>query len=709
MQATIVHQVPGRLRLRIPEIGAWTGAGDWIQGPVFSRMGVQSVRVNTWCASVIICYDAAIPGVVERILSMVASLSLDALSEAPVSSKGQSASMIKRAVRAVASFFRSRQRLLWASAALVSSLAGGWMGIAAAPLICVTSLPTLQRAWTVMYGERRLNVDFLDTAAVLVSMGRGQFFTAAFIAWMISLGDFIRDRTAMRSKRMLSDLLQFRTITAWVLRDGKLVRLPSALIRTGDLVSVYPGEMIPVDGAIENGQAIVDQKSVTGESLPVERCAGERVFAATVLREGRIDVRAMRTGEQTTAAQMVHLVESAPIGETRIQNYAEKFGDRLVAPSLALSGSLYAASGNLDRLLSMLIIDFGTGIRVAAPTAVLAGIARAARNGILIKAGRYVERLAQLDTLVFDKTGTLTHGRPEIHGIASLDERGFPERTILSLAAAAEMRLRHPVSKALVAKAQSEGIDIPEQLGSRFDIGMGVEARVNGYHVHVGSERFFTKKQIACKPGAAVRARAAQKGWSTLLFAVDGVIKGIISYADRIRRESRDVITALRNTGVRNVVMMTGDTGPVARAVAGQLGIKQYYAEALPASKSELIRQMQRNGYMVGMVGDGINDSAALAYADIGIAVKHGEDVARETADVVLMEDNLWKLIAAVEISRGVMRKIRQNYAIIAGLNALALLLAIPQGLINPNVSALLSNGSAILASLNAIGPPLGE
>jgi len=391
------------------------------------------------------------------------------------------------------------------------------------------------------------------------------------------------------------------------------------------------------------------------------------------------------------------------VGETRVQNYAEQFGDRLVTPMLSVSAGLFAASGNVDRLLSMLIIDFGTGIRVAAPTAALSAIAHAASEGILIKGGRQLENLARVDTIVFDKTGTLTHGSPEIRDILSCDERTFPARKILELAAAAETRLKHPVSEALVRKAVAEGIEIPERHDCEFKIGLGVEARINGYYVHVGSHRFFDQQRIPLNGQYIGTEDMRRSGCSTLLFAVDGVLKGVIPYADRIRPESRTVVASLHHAGIKNVAMITGDNRTTAEAVARQLGIDQCFAETLPSDKAAMVRELEARGHVVAMVGDGINDSPALAYADVGIAMKHGAEVARETADIVLMEDSLWKLISAVEISRSAMARIKQNYAIIAALNAFAFVLSIPQGVLSPNAAAAISNGSAILASLNSI------
>lgn len=704
MHVEIVHQVPGRARLRIPALHDDEAAADWIAKSLGSRTDIRAFRVNVWCACVVIEYDprsgAILRGVVAELtrsqVVVVAPPSKPA--RHPLAWLGELFDKIRRFVMRTA-------MLTWSSVALGAAVLN--FPVIAAPLIALTALPSLARAGIALVTERRLNVDLLDTIAILVSGLRGQFVTASFITWMISLGDWIRDRTAARSKRAITNLLEFNASTAWLLVDGKVVRIPADQVRPGMEFIVYPGEIIAADGDIISGRGTVDQKTVTGESLPIERSAGDPVYASTVVREGKLTVCASRVGEDTTAAQIVRLIENAPVGETRMQNYAEKLGDRLVAPALVLSGGLYAVSGDLNRLLSMIIVDYGTGIRVAAPTAVLAAMTHAARQGVLIKSGRHMERLANLDTIVFDKTGTLTHGNPEIHDAISYDEHLFPSHKILSLAAAAEARLHHPVSQAIVRKAQRDGVPVPDYAGADFEIGLGIEARLNGYFIHIGSERFFNLKNIHLN-GATSDIRALnERGCSALLFGVDGVVKGVIPYADQVRDEARDVLSVLRNRGIGKLMMITGDNAAVAKAVAHQVGIDDYYCDTMPSDKAEIVRQLQGGGQAVAMVGDGINDSPALAYADVGIAMKHGAEVARETADVVLMEDNLWKLIGAIEISKEAMANIRQDYAIIAGLNTLALALAIPSGLIGPTTSALLSNGSAVLAALNAIRPIL--
>jgi heavy metal translocating P-type ATPase len=457
------------------------------------------------------------------------------------------------------------------------------------------------------------------------------------------------------------------------------------------------------------GRASVEQKTITGESLPVDRQVGSKVYAATVVREGKLYLRAERVGRETTAAQIVRMVSDAPIGETRIQNYAEKFADRLVAPSLAVATGLCAVSGDVNRFLSMVIIDYGTGIRVAAPTSVLASMIHAARHGIMIKGGSQIEKLNRVDTILFDKTGTLTEGRPHVQSIRSYDERHFPSEKILALAAAAEARLTHPVAEAVLAKARELKVKIPPRSDSRFHVGLGVEVHVNGHTVHLGSERFLRDQNIRLDSAIGDLRQINSYGHSALLLAVEGKIAGAISYADQIRPECSAVIKTLHNRGLRDLTMLTGDNSTVAAGVASRLGLDRFVANVFPAEKAEIVAELQREGRVVAMVGDGINDSPALARADVGIAMKGGADIAREAADVVLMEENLWKLIAAFDVSSDAMKLIRQNFAIIAGLNTLAYALAIPPGLINPGITTLISNGSAILATLNAVRPVMKD
>jgi Cu2+-exporting ATPase len=330
----------------------------------------------------------------------------------------------------------------------------------------------------------------------------------------------------------------------------------------------------------------------------------------------------------------------------------------------------------------------------------------AARAGMIIKSGGHMEKLAEIDTIVFDKTGTLTHGTPAVIDILPYQDHITPNH-LLGLAAAAETRLRHPVAEALRIKARQLQVNIPACDETTYRIGLGVEGQVNGYYVHVGNERFMRQCNIVVGKAAPDRRALDERGFSSLYIAVDGQLAGLIPYSDEIRAESRPVIQKLHGMGIANSIMLTGDNGVVARAVCRNLGLTEHFADMLPADKASVIQELQRAGRRVAMVGDGINDSPALSFADVGIAMKHGAEVTHESADVILMEDSLWKLVKAVEISQDAVRLIKQNYGIVASLNTLALALALPGGLITPEVTALISNGSAILASLNGIRPIL--
>ena len=546
------------------------------------------------------------------------------------------------------------------------------------PLMLWNAYPIALRAWRVWRREGRLNIDFLDTLAITASLLQGNPMAGAIVTWLIKLGDWIRDLTAAGSASARSaNCSNSRPRPPGSLRDGVVTSIPAAQLAVGDEVVVYPGEMIPVDGEIIDGHAMIDQKTITGEGLPVMRGKGEAVFAATVIRDGQLTVRAMRVGIATTAGQIAQLVESAPIGDTRMQNHAEKFADRLVVPTLGLAVGTAAVTGDFNRFLSLVIVDYGTGIRVAAPTAVLASMTHAARAGIIIKSGAHMERLAQVDTVVFDKTGTLTHGSPAVLDVISY-ERTSP-RGICSASPRRRRRACSIRSPKRCAPRRSElGANIPHCEETKYRIGLGVEGQVNGYYLHVGNERFMRQSEHQCRrrrnrprgarssraiPASTSRSTARSPGWCRI--------------PTRSGPKAGEVIQRLHAMGIRTRVMLTGDNAVVARAVGRRLGLTQQFADMLPADKAEVIQQLQREGNVVAMVGDGINDSPALSFADVGIAMKHGAEVAHESADVVLMEDSLWKLVKAVEISRGAVGLIRQNYAIVAGLNTLALGLAL--------------------------------
>jgi Cu2+-exporting ATPase len=711
MHVEVRHFIPGRLRLFVPDLFR----SELLRPPeqVLERLAapgiIRGMRCNRICASIVIEFDRDMPGPIADLVRALRQRTADLLDAEclPASETDGNQQVVPNPGKNVEGTSRS-----WPLTGSTISLA---MAFVTAPVVAALNIPLMlwnarpiwKRTWRVMTRERRLNVDFLDSLAISVSIIHGSFITAGIIIWLVRLGDWIRDLTAARSKRAVSELLEFQKKMAWVLRDEVVVAVPVSSLAVDDIVVVHSGEMIPVDGEIVSGQGTIDQKTITGESLPVLRSEGESVYAATALREGYIRIRAMRVGTETTAAQIVRMVESAPIGETRMQNHAERFADRLVVPTLGLATGAAMLAADINRFTSIVIVDYGTGIRVAAPTSVLASMTHAARQGILIKSGAHLEKLAEVDTMVFDKTGTLTSGTPHVLDLVCYRERHFPVRKMLGLAAAAELRLQHPVAEAIRARTEQDKIDLPECDEVQYRVGRGVEARINGYYLHLGSERFLRENSIDTRRAARDQRELNEEGYSSLMLAIDGRVAGLIPYADRVRAESLEVVETLHGLGVKNTVMLTGDNATVARAVSGRLGLRQYVADVLPAQKAEFVQDLRRKGHLVAMVGDGINDSPALSYADVGIAMKHGAQVAHESANIVLMEDNLRKLVQALEISRDGVKLIKQNYAIVAVMNTVALALALPGGLITPQITAVISNGSAIIASLNAIRPSM--
>jgi len=696
----------GRVRLYIPDLCRDRGLSENAIGWLKQQQAVRNVRINYDCSSLVIDFDSKYEELFRNLFGRLRLITKNDL--AAIISMGLSESPTRHEARELLNNNASRipnYPLTLPTLSLVMAFAANpWIRLINTPLILWNAYPIAVRAYDVWRKEKRLNVDFLDTLAISASLIQGNLVAGSLITWLIKLGDWIRDLTASGSKRAISDLLEYRNKTAWVLREGNIVSVESDHLRVGDHVVVFPGEMIPVDGEIIEGRALIDQKTITGEGLPVSRTIGEAAFAATVIREGQIILRAVSVGNQTTAGQIVKLIDSAPVGDTRMQNHAEKLADKLVMPTLGLATATTVLTGDFNRFLSLVIVDYGTGIRVAAPTAVLSSMTRAARSGIIIKSGRHMERLAEVDTIIFDKTGTLTSGLPEVSQVITYDEN-FSEIKLIGMAAAAESKLQHPVAEAIRRKARRLGCNITMCNEPKYSVGMGVEAEVDGYEIHIGNERFMRHANININKSSIQRSNLENSGYSCLYLAVDGNLAALIPYADQIRPESQSIIRRLNDLGIKNTIMLTGDNSTVARAVSEKLSISRYIADMLPADKADVVKDLQSRGHVVAMVGDGINDSPALSYADVGIAMKHGAQVTHESADVVLMEDSLEKLLEAVDIARGSIDLIKQNYAIVIGMNTVALALSLPGGLVSPSVTALISNGSAILASVNAIRP----
>ncbi|MBT3256341.1 MAG: heavy metal translocating P-type ATPase [Deltaproteobacteria bacterium] len=696
LSCQVKHSIRGRLRITIPLLKFKKDRINCLQRHLSSTNWIEKVDGSYRCGSLTIHYE--FPNIKKsEILEKVEGLTLNELdqmtADLPAAHKEEhelSLAYLKGAAGAVG----------------LSLFLSGVPGLALAivyPALIFICLPIYKRAYRCLRHERRLNVDFLDACALTVGMLTGDVINASLMVMLIHLGDYIRDLTAASSQRTIRKLLDFQNNHAWVLRDGVEVQIQVKDIVEGDVVALNTGDLIPVDGEVIEGELIVDQQVLTGESLPAHKEVGDKTFASTVIKDGNAYIKATRVGDRTKVAQVVRMVEEAPLYETKIQNHAEKFADRLVAPSLITTTVIFAGTMNLAQLAAMLTVDFGTGVRVAAPTAVLSSMITSASNGILIKGGSYLEKLCHTDTIIFDKTGTLTTGVIHVEDMVSFNGYGNPE--LLSYAATAEMQMTHPIAEAVVRHATNRNIPLKNRTGVKYVVGRGVQADIEGKQTLVGSLRLMRESGVEI--GSSVlekKDNLVAAGKACLYVAIDEKFCGLISFRDQVRKESKQVIEELHRVGVKQVIMLTGDVEQVAKPVCDALGIDKCYAEMLPEQKADVVKGLKEKGHTVAFVGDGINDSVALSYADIGISVKGGADIAKETAGVILLNENLLNIPKAFEISKETIGLIKESYWIVGSFNVFAYALA-AFGLASPVLTTLISNGSAVVACLNGMKP----
>jgi Cu2+-exporting ATPase len=692
----VVHRLPDRLRCRAARLGSDDAYAARLLAVAEHDDRVADARVNRSAASVTVRWDAPLTSrdVAEQRIAELLRAADHApcpATAAPVAPGGDR--LTRLAIPGVVATLAGLGRLLGlAVPAPVGALA-----------VLAASLPIARRAAHALTVERRLNIDVLDMAAILLTTLRGSLLAPLSVIGLVEVGEAIRERTARASRRELLDLLDSIAETVWVHRDGGRLQLPIDEVRRGDVVVVYPGDRIPVDGRVLEGRALIDEHQLTGEPMPVLHEEGEVVYASTLLRDGHLHIAVEVVGAETRAGRIVQLMRDAPVHDTRIENYAGRLADRVVLPSFLLAGAVLMTTRDPTRAASVLITDFATGIRVSVPTAVLAAMTSAAQGGVVIRSGRALEQLAAVDAVVFDKTGTITEGSPAVVGVESLISEISTDE-LLRLAATADQRLSHPVAEAIVSYAGANGVRPGRRGRWTYDIGLGVRAEIDGQEVLVGSDRLLEQAGVDISAAPAVA-----NGASRIYVGVAGRLTGVITYADPIRYEAGEVVAALRDEHGLDIHLLTGDKTETARAVGRRLGIDQanVHGELFPEDKAAVLRALRATGRRVAFVGDGINDLPALAYADVSISFGGATPVARETADVVLIEDTLHALPDAVAASRQAMRLVRQNIAIVGGVNLAALTVATATGLA-PTAAAVVHNGSTVVAALNGLRPLLG-
>ncbi|MDQ6741843.1 MAG: cadmium-translocating P-type ATPase [Candidatus Dormibacteraeota bacterium] len=563
-------------------------------------------------------------------------------------------------------------------------------------VIGLCAAPIGRRAVRSLLG-RRVTIDVLDVTAVGLLLGVGDTLAAGISVALIESGERIRHRASGRARRVLRNWMGADPRGVRVLRPGTEPRLPIAQVKAGDQVVVYAGESIPVDGRLSSGSGMVDNRTWTGEPVPRSISRGGMVLAGSSLVDGRIVIRVVATGEQTKAGRLAAALEDAIAANTRVYDRARRIADAFVLPTFLLAGLTYALSGQLGRAISILIIDFGTGVRIAIPTTVLTTMVAGARHGILFRNGQAVDSLARVDTVVFDKTGTLTTGRPAVVDV--VPETGADPVQALRLAASAEGHLPHPLARAVRRAARKAGLELSAPDSVRYLPG-GVEAVVEGHEVWVGEPRFLERKGLE-------RPQEETAESSVALVAIDGRLAARIRFRDSVRESARSAIRGLRELGISELLLATGDHHAAARVVARQLHLDECHAGLMPEDKVKLVERLREQGRVVAVVGDGINDAAAMAAANVGIAVPRGADLARETADVVLLEEDLGRAVAAIRLARSANEIVRENIVLVATPNVAGLSLAM-LGRLNPLTATIVNNGSTILAAANALRPLRG-
>lgn len=571
----------------------------------------------------------------------------------------------------------------------------------------VRALPLVGKGLRTLFRRRGLDVSVLDASAVGISLMRKDFRTASVITTLLALGELLERWTQKASNDSLAASLAVHADHVWVRKGGTEVQIPLAELERDDLVVVRAGAMIPVDGVVVDGDAVVNQASMTGESQGVHRRAGLSVYAGTVVEEGALVVRVTAVEKETRIHKIVELVEASETLKAAIQGRAERLADAVVPYSFLLAGLVYVCTGNAIQASAALLVDYSCAIKLATPLAILAAMREGVQRGILVKGGKFLEALEEADTVVFDKTGTLTVSSPTVVGVVPFD--GFDRDEVLRTAACLEEHFPHSIARAVVRKAEEEGIAHREEHSQvEYAVAHGIVSRLRGERVVLGSAHFVFEDEGIPRNASQDAVIHRELGRHSVLYlAIGGRLAGIVCVDDPVRPEAHGVVTDLKKEGIDRLVMLTGDHARVAGHVGALLGLDDARAELLPEEKTAFVRHLRDAGRRVIMVGDGINDSPALAAADVGISMKSGADITREVADVLLLDDRLGGVVTARRLGSAVMRKIRGNCRWIIGINSVLLFLGLSGGL-SPAASALLHNIATVGASLYAIRPVLG-
>ena len=557
--------------------------------------------------------------------------------------------------------------------------------------------------------QGKIEVPVLDATAIGVSMLRGDYGTAGSVMFLLGVGELLEEWTHKKSVGDLARSMSLNVGKVWLKKDGQEILVPSEKIVAGDEIVVHMGNMIPFDGEVSNGEGMVNQASLTGESVPVRRTLGSVVYAGTVLEEGELTILVKQTGGSSRYEKITAMIEESEKLKSGLESKAEHLADRLVPYSLGGTALTYLLTRNATKALSILMVDFSCALKLAMPISVLSAIREANQHKITVKGGKFLEAVAEADTIVFDKTGTLTKAQPTVAEVVSFSETKSPDE-LLRIAACLEEHFPHSMAKAVVDAAKEKHLD-HEEMHSKVEyiVAHGISTTINGKKAIIGSYHFVFEDENSIIPeGMEEKFRHLPEEYSHLYLALEGVLAAVICIEDPLRPEAAEIIRQLKKAGLKKIVMMTGDSERTAKAIAKKVGVDEYYAEVLPEDKANFVEKEKAEGRKVIMIGDGINDSPALSAADVGIAISEGAEIAREIADITVAADDLAEILVLRMLSNRLMKRIHKNYRFIVTFNAGLILLGVG-GILQPTTSALLHNTSTLYIGLKSMCNLLDE
>lgn len=686
MKATIVHESRGRMRLRLRQKNMTLRQADlleaWLKGQPWAKDAV--VHERTGC--IILTYA----GERDTVLSAIGSFTW-AGAEGTVSLPGHSTRALNREFQ--------------------EKLVGKVLMKGASALFFPAPLRVARLVWHMVpflykglrcLGRRRIKVELLDALSIGISACRRDFGTAGTVMFLLEIGELLEDWTRKKSVADLAESLSLHVDRVWLKTPAGDVLTPIGQIKPGDRVVVRAGSIIPLDGVVAEGEVTINQASLTGESVPVAKRPGGAVYAGTVVEEGECILDVKQASGKGRYDQIVEMIQRSEQMKSASEARAANLADKLVPYTFAGSLLSLALTRNVTRALSVLMVDFSCALKLAMPLAVLSAMREAGREHITVKGGKFLEAVSRADTIVFDKTGTLTHACPRVAKIVPFN--GKEEAEMLRLAACLEEHFPHSMANAVVEEAGRRGLRHEERHGKvEYLVAHGIASSVDGAQVRIGSAHFiFEDEKVTIPEGEQEKFDALPPEFSQLYLAIDGVLSAVICISDPLREEAKDVLSALRDLGVRNAVMLTGDSPCTAAAIAEQLGVDDFRAGVLPADKADYVAALRREGHTVLMVGDGINDSPALSEADAGIAISDGAAIAREIADITIAADSLWELVRLRQLAMALMRRIQNNYRFVIGFNGALIALGVA-GILPPATSAMLHNLSTLGVSLHSM------